>query len=243
MDHTHITLFGFIRPDKGIPEFLRAIAFLNKREPLEGRVLIRLAGRTSLEGAQNQMNERLRDLMTDLEIDKLVQFFPGALTEVKVNELLLDSDVVVLPYRTGFCNGCSKTLMRVAAWGVSVIASDVGSVREIIEHEKTGLLYPPGDTAALADALDRIIQDPYGRLKMARALQEKTYARYAPSVVAPLLREIYLAVLEAHQKQRPVILPKAVRMVEPSPYEETSEEAAPEEAGEETPDSGENAHV
>jgi glycosyltransferase involved in cell wall biosynthesis len=248
MDHTHITLFGFIRPDKGIPEFLRAIAFLNKREPLEGRVLIRLGGRTSLEGAQNQMNERLRDLMKDLEIEKLIEFFPGALTEAKVNELLMDSDVVVLPYRTGFCNGCSKTLMRVAAWGVSVIASDVGSIREIIEHEKTGLLYPPGDTAALADAINRIIKDPHGRLKMARALQEKVYARYTPSVVAPLLREVYAAVLEAHRKQRPVVLPEAVRMTEPPIFEESDDEIAPDgETGERTedtqPDSEENAHV
>ncbi len=243
MDHTHITLFGFIRPDKGIAEFLRAIAFLNKREPLEGRVVIRMGGRTSLEGAQNQMNERLRDLMRDLEIEKLVEFFPGALTETKVNELLLDSDVVVLPYRSGFCNGCSKTLMRVAAWGVSVIASDVGCIREIVEHEKTGLLYTSGDTAALADALNRMTKDPIGRLKMARALQEKTYARYTPAAVASVLREVYAAVLDAHQKRRPVILPKAVRMVELSSFEEAPEEAASGEAEGTTPDSGENAHV
>ncbi len=202
--------------------------------------MIRLGGRTSLEGAQNQMTERLRDLMKDLEIEKLIQFFPGALTEVKLNELLQDSDVVVLPYRTGFCNGCSKTLMRVAAWGVSVVASDVGCIREVVEHEKRGFLHT-GDTAALAD-LESHEEKPDRTVKWPGRASEN-FGAYVPSVVSPLLREVYAAVLEAHQKQRPVVLPQAVRMVEPPVFEEPAKETPSETAEGETAGSGEKADV
>ena len=43
--------------------------------------------------------------------------------------------------------------------GLPVVAADLGQVRGLIEHERRGLLYPPGDIPALAAALGRLIED------------------------------------------------------------------------------------
>jgi glycosyltransferase involved in cell wall biosynthesis len=60
---------------------------------------------------------------------------------------------------------CIEALSR----GVPVIASDIGGLPEVIAHEQTGLLVPPGDVAALAAALRRLIDDE----PFARALGER----------------------------------------------------------------------
>jgi len=46
------------------------------------------------------------------------------------------------------------------AHGVPIVAFDVGAVREYLEDGRTGLLVPPGDTSALAKAIDRLLTDP-----------------------------------------------------------------------------------
>lgn len=69
-----------------------------------------------------------------------------------------------------------------------VVASDVGGLRDTVEHGRTGLRVPPGDPGALAAALDGLLDDPARRQRMgeagrARALRFEA-ATSAPGVVA-----------------------------------------------------------
>jgi glycosyltransferase involved in cell wall biosynthesis len=52
--------------------------------------------------------------------------------------------------------------------GVPVVASDLGGMAEMVEHETSGLLFPPGDARALQRALRRLIDEP-GLLDRLRA--------------------------------------------------------------------------
>lgn len=53
--------------------------------------------------------------------------------------------------------------------GCPVVASDVGGLREIVRHGSTGLLVPPGDPGALAEALDNLLDNPDLRRRMGEA--------------------------------------------------------------------------
>jgi glycosyltransferase involved in cell wall biosynthesis len=44
--------------------------------------------------------------------------------------------------------------------GLPLVSTDVGAISELVRPEQTGLLVPPGDDAALASALDRLVSDP-----------------------------------------------------------------------------------
>lgn len=69
-------------------------------------------------------------------------------------------------------------VLEAAACGRPTIASRVGGVPEVIRDNETGLLVPPGDEAALAQALLRLVRDPETCRRMGeagRALVQKEY--------------------------------------------------------------------
>jgi len=65
------------------------------------------------------------------------------------------------------------------AAGVPVCASRTGGLQEIIEEGKTGFLFKPGDSAALADVLEKLLQDPELRKRMGDAAQQRALEEYA----------------------------------------------------------------
>ena len=73
-----------------------------------------------------------------------------------VPELLPAFDVLALPSRW---EGMPRVLVEAAAAGVPVVATPVGGVTDFVEDGATGLLVPPGDPAALAGALGRLLGD------------------------------------------------------------------------------------
>lgn len=95
--------------------------------------------------------------------------------------------ISVLP--TSYGEGVPLALLEAAACGRPVIASDTPGCREIVRHGETGLLVPPHDIDALADAVAALAADPARRNAMGmagRALVERDFA-------APLIAEQTLA--------------------------------------------------
>jgi L-malate glycosyltransferase len=73
-----------------------------------------------------------------------------------VPDLLSEVAISVLP---SLSEGTSNTLLESMAAGVPVIATRVGGNPEVIEDGVSGLLVPPRDSAALAAAMDRLLED------------------------------------------------------------------------------------
>lgn len=90
--------------------------------------------------------------------------FLGQLEEV--GPLLLAADAVVLPSRW---EGLPLTLLEALARGRPVVASAVGGVPEVVEDGVSGRLVPPGDPAALADALCEVHRSPDAAFQLGRA--------------------------------------------------------------------------
>jgi len=78
--------------------------------------------------------------------------------------------VVVLPYVEASQSGVIP-----AAFGFRkpIISTDVGSLKEIIEHEKTGLIVPAKDAHKLADAIIRLLEDEKLRNEIGAAGYQK----------------------------------------------------------------------
>jgi glycosyltransferase involved in cell wall biosynthesis len=81
-----------------------------------------------------------------------------------------------------------------AAAGKAVVASDIGGLASIVEHEKTGLLVKPGDGYGLRVALERMIADAPLRDRLGHAARSHA-TRFAPEVIVPRFEELYRELL------------------------------------------------
>jgi glycosyltransferase involved in cell wall biosynthesis len=88
----------------------------------------------------------------------------SALPHEQAFAVLCAADIFVLD---SLYEGLSHTLVEACAAGVCIIASDIGGNREVIRHEDNGLLVPPGNIRALAQALERVLQDAPLRARLA----------------------------------------------------------------------------
>ena len=80
-------------------------------------------------------------------------------TVERVRAELQSAAIVVMPSvrtREGNQDGIPVALMEAMASGAAVISTTVSGIPELIEHERDGLLVPPGDPLALADAIERL---------------------------------------------------------------------------------------
>ena len=85
--------------------------------------------------------------------------------------------------------------------GRPVVASDAGGLRDVVEHGVSGLLVPPGDPAALAQALDALLDDPRRRARMGAAGRERARA-FEVGSVAPRLVDFFTRTLNAREQAR-----------------------------------------
>ncbi len=71
----------------------------------------------------------------------------------------------------GDTEGLGVVLLEAMSYRTPVVASDIGGITDIVIHERTGLLVPPGDATSLAGAIERLARDP----ELARRLGEAGY--------------------------------------------------------------------
>lgn len=138
---------GIFKYAKGLPYLFKAAAQLAR----EQKVKLELVGhvRDSEKEVYQYMLDKTRmhgivSLRDPIPHDRIWQWFQTI-------------DVFVLPSLT---EGCPNVLMEAMAAGVPVIATATGAVHTLIEDQVSGLVVPWGDSAALASALQRILDNP-----------------------------------------------------------------------------------
>jgi glycosyltransferase involved in cell wall biosynthesis len=87
-----------------------------------------------------------------------------------IPDVCFASDVVML---TSDNEGTPVSLIEAQAAAVAVVATDVGGIRSVVQHEEGGLLAPAGATGALADAVSRLLDNPELRTQMGAAGRDR----------------------------------------------------------------------
>ena len=145
-DHTvALLVLAVLTHRKGVDVLLRALGSLRQRGATDGLAL--------LIGGDGPELLPLQQLARDLGLGDLVRFL-GRRTDA--GDLLLACDAFVLPSRA---EGLGVAALEALGAGRPVIASKVGGLGEMVQHEQCGLLVPAEDIVALAAAIDRIHRD------------------------------------------------------------------------------------
>ncbi len=109
-----------------------------------------------------------------------------------VTARLEQTDLFVLPSRS---EAFPNAVLEAMAAGLPVVASGVGGIRELIDHEQTGLLAPPDNPQALADHLCRVIADPPFASRLGAAARARAEARYSFDRMVSAFEGVYLSEL------------------------------------------------
>lgn len=144
-----LLFFGLVRPYKGLADLLYALAQV--RQTLPVRLLV--AGEFWEDSATYQR------LVNMLGLDSAVRFYNRYIPDEEVPFFFAAADVVVLPYRQA---SQSAVAALAQALGRPVIATRVGGLPEMIADNQTGLLVPPNDPRALAQAILRFYREGLG---------------------------------------------------------------------------------
>lgn len=104
------------------------------------------------------------------------------------DKLLAQADAFVLP---SLAEGLPMSLLEAMAARLPVVVSTVGAMPEVIQDGVHGLLVPPGDATALAQAMDHLARSPEQRESMGQASHALYEARYSVDAMAQALLSIY----------------------------------------------------
>ena len=91
--------------------------------------------------------------------------------------------------------GIPKFLLEAAASGLPLVTTDMPGCRDTVEPEVNGLLVPPRDAAALADALHRLIEDADLRARFGRHSRAMAEDRFGDERVAEATLAVYAGLL------------------------------------------------
>lgn len=105
-----------------------------------------------------------------------------------IPSVLSAADLFVLPSHS---EGMPNAVLEAFAAGLPVVASAVGGLVEVIEHERTGLLVPAGDATALAGAISRLLADGALAYALAQAGAAAVRERFSVERVAREYEDLY----------------------------------------------------
>jgi glycosyltransferase involved in cell wall biosynthesis len=185
-----VLFFGLIRRYKGLEVLLEAFGEVERRFPnarlaIVGQLLptddadFEYHSRLLAEASRRESVLRVGEYV---DIDRVGLYF-------------LAADVVVVPYtRTSH----SGVLMAALAAGRPVVVTKTGAMPEVVEEGKTGFVVPPGDAAALAGAISRLLEKPEMAARMGREASEHARRNFSWDSIAGRTIDLYRSMAGAH---------------------------------------------
>lgn len=158
---------GIPAPQRRFEDVIDAVA------TLPARVHLLVVGDLTFD---HRYGARLRERVRDLGLEPRVRFEQRWLPFAERAELLASSDVYVHPNEE---QTWGLAVIEVMSLGVATVVSTGAGVAEVLEHERTSLLFEPRDVPTLAVLLRRLLSDPAARGELARAGQQHVRANYS----------------------------------------------------------------
>jgi glycosyltransferase involved in cell wall biosynthesis len=189
-----ITCIGRLEARKGVIDLANAIPlvlqhFKDARFRFIGRSL-------PYPGTGEDVRDMLKRLLAP--VSHAVEYVDGVPYD-QVHRYYAESDICVLPsIWENFPNVCLEAMS--AARGV--VGSSAGGMAEMIDDGRTGLLIPPRNPRAIADAILCLLREPDRRMEMGRAARQHVRAAYAPEVIAPLQEASYVRAIARARDHR-----------------------------------------
>lgn len=191
------------RPERKGPTQILAVGRLVRKKGLH--ILVEACGELKRRGrdfvlivaGDGPERGRLTALAAQQGLDEQV-LFTGQVTQEQLLPVYGAADILALPClieEGGDRDGLPNVILEALACGLAVVSTPISGIPEVVEDGVTGLLAPPEDVGALADALERLLTDPDLRRRLGDAGRERVRRSFD-------IRESPLAALFAREVGR-----------------------------------------
>ncbi len=172
-----VAYIGRFVPEKGLDTLLEAVALLGSE------VELWLIG-------DGPLRTTLQGWARELGIAERVRWIPPVLPE-QIPALLARVSVAVLPSRSTpvWKEQFGRALVEAMACGVPVVGSDSGAIPEVVGD--AGLIFPEGDARALAECLQRMMENPDLRRALGERGRRRARVCYSQEIIAAQTADFY----------------------------------------------------
>jgi len=170
-----VAMVANLRPGKGHDTLVEASTILLRRFPDAHFDLV----------GDGSERARLEEMMASRGVGGAFTF-AGHVENVA--QRLHQADVFTLPSES---EAFPNAVLEAMASGLPVVASDVGGIRELVQHGRSGLLVPPRNPLALADAIGRLMAAPLDARAFAANGRELVEARYSFDRMVASIEHLY----------------------------------------------------
>ncbi len=191
-DDVVVGFMGRLVEGKGPEDLVDAFARLRSEFPQ-----LRLAVVGSGKGQTDGVEDRLRRLVAASELSGVVHF-AGHQSEEGLYYQLFDVFVLSSRYREAMATSVIQAMMA----RKPVIATSTGGTPEVVVDGKNGILVPPSDPTALANALRRVLRDPAAATRMAASAYDHVMAHHRQDLLTRRAEAVYESAMHAVRASR-----------------------------------------
>ena len=177
-----ILCVGRLVPQKGTEYFIRAIPHIAKRYPEAKFIIVGEGWSRDILEAEARASGQNRKIQ-----------FTGFASDKEVIDLMTSADVLIVP---SVYEPFGIVALEGMATGVPVVASQVGGLSEVIEHDRTGLFVYPRSPESIAWGIDRILSDPDHAKWLTKNAKDILNKDYSWEAVAMKTVDVYRKVVE-----------------------------------------------
>ncbi len=175
----YIVFSGRISEEKGIKVLLKAFSFINN-------ITLKIVG-------SGPLSEEIKTYLPH-NVSYL-----GFKSKVNLLKIIKKAKVLIMP--SIWYEGFPLTLIEAFQCGTPVIASRIGSLKYLVKHGETGLLFEPGNPKDLAEKVLWLWNHPEERERMARNARKEYEEKYTPEKNYKMLMEIYEKAIKLHKRR------------------------------------------
>jgi alpha-maltose-1-phosphate synthase len=190
-DRPSVVFVGRVTRQKGVPVLLRAAEWIAPEAQL-----VLCAGQADTP----ELAAEVSDLVTHLrETRSGVVWLPGMLAKEEVIQIMTRATVFACP---SLYEPLGIVNLEAMACGTAVVASAVGGIPEVVAEGETGLLVPPADEAALAGAINALVNDPARAAELGARGRARAVADFSWDSIAAQTARLYASLAPAAEARR-----------------------------------------
>ncbi len=179
-----VTMVSRMLWPKGVGELVEAACILRRRGQ---NTKVQLVGKPDTSSRVSVSEEQLLTWQSQGLVDWLGY-------REDVSEIWRRTHIAVLP--SYYREGIPRSLLEAAACGCPIVTTEMPGCRDVVRHGINGLLVPPRDPVAIADALEQLIKDPEMRQLMGREGRKLVEEEFTEERVVKQTLDLYLELVK-----------------------------------------------